>query len=75
YETTYHKKAFFLVENDLDLSGTFNQISFIEDSYLNFNQTDLKKREIFSQRLQEIGGTDKLGNERTGECKHYGRVS
>lgn len=74
YEKKYQKKAILLVENEIELSGTLNQISFIEDSYFNFNQTELKKREIFSQRLQKIVGNDNLGIVKTGENIHYGRV-
>lgn len=74
YEKKYHKKAIFLVENEIELSGTLSQLSFIEDSYFNFNQSELKKREVFSQRLQKIVGNDNLGIVKTGENIHYGRV-
>ncbi|RBQ30371.1 4Fe-4S ferredoxin [Arcobacter sp. FW59] len=74
YLKKYNKKAIYLVENKEDLEHALSEVSFIENSYFNFNQSELKKREIFAQRLQKVVGNDDLGVVKTGENIHYGRV-
>ena len=74
YQKKYQKDAILVAMDKEELEDALNEVSFIEDSYFNFNQNDLKKREAFSQRLQKIVGTEDLGVVKTGEHIHYGRV-
>jgi len=74
YEKKYNKKAIYLVEKMQDLELALNEVGFIENSYFNFNQKELKKREIFAQRLQKLVADDNLGVIKTGPHIHYGRV-
>lgn len=74
YQAKYKKDAIFFAHDEESLNSALAQVEFIENSYFNFNQVDLKKREVFSQRLQKIVGEDDLGLVKTGEHIHYGRV-
>ena len=74
YQKKYQKDAILVAMDKEELEDALNEVSFIENSYFNFNQNDLKKREAFSQRLQKIVGTEDLGVVKTGEHIHYGRV-
>ena len=74
YQKKYQKDAILVAMDKEELEDALNEVTFIEDSYFNFNQNDLKKREAFSQRLQKIVGTEDLGVVKTGEHIHYGRV-
>lgn len=74
YQAKYNKDAIFFAHDEESLNSALAQVEFIENSYFNFNQTELKKREVFSQRLQKIVGEDDLGVVKTGEHIHYGRV-
>ena len=60
--------------NEDELKTALEEVSFVENSYFNFNQDTLKKREIFSHRLQKLIGEDNLGVVKTGEHVHYGKV-
>ena len=74
YQKKYQKDAILVAMDKEELEDALNEVTFIEDSYFNFNQNDLKKREAFSQRLQKIVGIEDLGVVKTGEHIHYGRV-
>ena len=74
YQKKYQKDAVLVAMDEEELEDALNEVSFIENSYFNFNQNELKKREAFSQRLQKIVGTEDLGVVKTGEHIHYGRV-
>lgn len=74
YQKKYQKDAILVAMDEEELEDALNEVSFIENSYFNFNQNELKKREAFSQRLQKIVGTEDLGVVKTGEHIHYGRV-
>lgn len=74
YQKKYQKDAVLVAMTKEELENALKEVSFIENSYFNFNQTSLKKREIFSHRLQKIVGEDNLGNIQTGEHIHYGKV-
>ncbi len=74
YMKKYGKIAVYLVKNIDELENALEKQEFIENSYYNFNQSDMKKREIFSYRLQNLVGNDDLGVVKTGEHIHYGRV-
>ncbi|QEZ88858.1 4Fe-4S dicluster domain-containing protein [Aliarcobacter cibarius] len=70
----YQKDAILVAMNKEELEIALKEVSFIENSYFNFNQEGLKKREIFSHRLQKIVANDNLGEVKTGEHIHYGKV-
>ena len=74
YQKRYQKDAILIAMNPKELQKAVEEISFVEDSYFNFNQETLKKREIFSHRLEKIVGNDDLGVISTGEHVHYGKV-
>ncbi|MCT7532834.1 4Fe-4S binding protein [Aliarcobacter cryaerophilus] len=74
YQKRYQKDAILVAMNEDELSLALKQISFVENSYFNFNQDGFKKREVFSHRLQKIVGNDDLGVIETGEHIHYAKV-
>uniref|UniRef100_UPI0040480268 4Fe-4S dicluster domain-containing protein n=1 Tax=Aliarcobacter sp. TaxID=2321116 RepID=UPI0040480268 len=74
YQKKYSKDGILVAMNEKELENSLEEISFINESYFNFNQDGLKKREIFSHRLQKIVGNDNLGVIQTGEHIHYGKV-
>ena len=74
YQKKYEKDAILVAMNEEELKDALAEVSFIENSYFNFNQDSLKKREIFSHRLQKLVGEDNLGVVKTGEHVHYGKV-
>lgn len=74
YQKRYQKDAILVAMNKEELEIALKEVAFIEDSYFNFNQEGLKKREIFSHRLQKLVGNDNLGEVKTGEHIHYGKV-
>ncbi|MEN5386757.1 4Fe-4S binding protein [Aliarcobacter skirrowii] len=74
YFKKYGKIAVYLVSNEEELNDALQKQEVIENSYYNFNQNDMKKREVFSQRLQKIVGNDDLGVVKTGPDIHYARV-
>jgi len=74
YQKKYSKDAIFIAMNQEELKNALEKVSFIENTYFNFNQETLKKREVFSHRLQKLVGEDNLGVVITGEHIHYGKV-
>ena len=74
YQKKYEKNAILVAMNKEELENAIKEVSFVENTYFNFNQETLKKREIFSHRLQKIVGNDNLGEVITGEHIHYGKV-
>ncbi|MCT7574982.1 4Fe-4S binding protein [Aliarcobacter butzleri] len=74
YQKRYQKNAILVAMNKEELENAIKEVSFVENTYFNFNQETLKKREIFSHRLQKIVGNDNLGEVITGEHIHYGKV-
>ncbi|MGE4382499.1 MAG: 4Fe-4S binding protein [Arcobacter sp.] len=74
YQKKYQKNAILVAMNKEELEKATKEVSFVENTYFNFNQETLKKREVFSHRLQKIVGNDNLGEVITGEHIHYGKV-
>lgn len=74
YQKRYQKDAILVAMNEDELSLALKEVSFVENSYFNFNQDGFKKREVFSHRLQKIVGNDDLGVVKTGEHIHYAKV-
>jgi ferredoxin len=75
YQKKYGKDAIIVAMNEEELAQALEEVAFIEDSTFVFNQEDLRKREVFSHRLQKIVGEDDLGEVKTGEHVHYGLVN
>ncbi|MCT7498595.1 4Fe-4S binding protein [Aliarcobacter cryaerophilus] len=74
YQKRYQKDAILVAMNEEELELALKEISFVDNSYFNFNQDGFKKREVFSHRLQKIVGNDDLGEVKTGEHIHYAKV-
>ena len=74
YQKKYQKDAVLIAMNEYELALALKEVSFVENSYFNFNQDGFKKREVFSHRLQKIVGNDDLGVVETGEHIHYAKV-
>ena len=74
YQKKYQKDAILVAMNEDELILALKEVSFVENSYFNFNQDGFKKREVFSHRLQKIVGNDDLGEVKTGEHIHYAKV-
>ena len=74
YQKKYQKDAVLIAMNEDELILALKEVSFVENSYFNFNQDGFKKREVFSHRLQKIVGNDDLGVVETGEHIHYAKV-
>ncbi|WP_141046873.1 4Fe-4S dicluster domain-containing protein [Aliarcobacter cryaerophilus] len=74
YQKRYQKDAILVAMNEDELILALKEVSFVENSYFNFNQDGFKKREVFSHRLQKIVGNDDLGVIETGEHIHYAKV-
>ena len=74
YQKRYQKDAVLIAMNEDELTLALKEVSFVENSYFNFNQDGFKKREVFSHRLQKIVGNDDLGVVETGEHIHYAKV-
>ena len=74
YQLKYSKNAVLVAKDLQELKIALQEVSFVEDSYYNFNQNGLKKREIFSYRLNKLVGEDNLGVVKTGDFVHYGKV-
>ena len=74
YQKRYQKDAILVAINEDELILALKEVSFVENSYFNFNQDGFKKREVFSHRLQKIVGNDDLGVVKTGEHIHYAKV-
>lgn len=74
YQKRFGVDAVLVASDKESLELVLSEVSFVEDSYFNFNQSGLKKREVFSQRLQKIVANQDLGIVTTGEHVHYGTV-
>ena len=74
FRIKYQKEAILIAQNEIELQEQINNVVLIPESYFNINQTGMKKREIFAQRLEHIVGDENLGTMNTGEHIHYGKV-
>lgn len=74
YQKKYAVDAIIIASNKDELEYAINNIEFVSDSYYNFNEAQMKKREIFSYRLQQLIGEDDLGVVQTGPNVHYSKV-
>jgi ferredoxin len=74
YQRKYQKDAILVAMDKEALENALKKVSFIENSYFYFEQNGLKKREVFSHRLQKIVQNEDLGVVKTDENIHYGTV-
>jgi ferredoxin len=75
YQKRFGIDAILLATSKEELEEAIKNVTFVENSYFNFNQKGLKKREVFSQRLQKIVANDDLGVVKTSKFVHYGTVT
>jgi len=74
FERKYAKKAVFVCMNKEDLENAMKDMVSIPECIYGINESDLRKREIFSARLAHLVGEDDLGVVETGEHVHYGNI-
>lgn len=74
YQRKFNSDAVIVATTKDELKTALEDVQFIENSYFNFNQNELKKREVFSTRLQKIVGNDDLGIVKTSKYIQYGNV-
>jgi MinD superfamily P-loop ATPase len=74
YQKKYGKDAVLIASNEDELQKALDEVSFIPNSSFNFNQQDMRKREIFSYRLKNLVGDNDFGKVTTGPNIHYGVV-
>jgi ferredoxin len=74
YQKRYGVDAIIVAKNEEELSEAIKKVSFVQNSYFNFNQKNMNKREVFSRRLEFIVGELDLGVVSTGEHVHYAQV-
>ncbi len=75
YQKKYKKNLIIIAMNKQELKQALQKVDFVANSQFNFNQNGLRKREIFSHRLNHIVGIDDLGVVKTGEHIHYAKVN
>ena len=75
YQKRFGVDAILLATSKEELQEAIKAVDFVENSYFNFNQKGLKKREVFSFRLQKIVANDDLGVVKTSKFVHYGTVT
>jgi len=75
FERKYGKKAVFVCKNKEELNNAFENMQSISECKYGINESDLRKREIFSARLAHLVGDDDLGVIKTGEHVHYGNIT
>jgi len=74
FERKYHKKAIYVCETTNTLQNIFDTLEAIPECKYGINETDLRKREIFSARLAHLVGDEDLGIVKAGEHVHYGDI-
>ena len=74
YQKRFGKDCILVAMNEEELQNALEEVSFIEGSYFNIDQTSFAKRETFAARLRHIVGESDLGVVTTGEHIHYAKV-
>ena len=74
YQAKYKKDAILTATSEDELKEKLEEVSFIENSYVNYNQQGQRKREVFASRLEKLVGDQDYGTVKTGEVVHYGKV-
>ena len=75
FRRKYNKQAIFIAKNEEELKDVFTKIDSFPEAKYGINESDLKKREVFSARLSHLVGDDDLGIVKTGEHVHYGNIT
>ena len=75
FRRKYNKQAIFIAKDEKELKEAFDKIDSFEEAKYGINESDLRKREIFSARLSHLVGEDDLGVVKTGEHVHYGNIT
>lgn len=74
YQKKYGLDAILLAMNEDELKNALEIAQEVNHSRFTFNHSSLKKREIFSLRLQHMVQNENLGVITTGEHIHYAQV-
>lgn len=75
YQKKYGVDAILLAMTEKELLLALKKVSLVEDSGFTTNEINMRKREIFSNRLKNIVGDSDLGEVKTGEHIHYAKVN
>ena len=75
FRRKYNKQAIFIAKDEDELKQAFDKIETFNEAKYGINESDLRKREIFSARLAHLVGEDDLGVVKTGEHIHYGNIT
>ncbi len=74
YQKKYGKDCIIVAMDKEELSKALEEVSFVEESYFNIDQTSFTKRETFAMRLKHLVDGKNLGVVTTGEHIHYAKV-
>jgi len=74
FERKYHKKAVFVCKDEEELKNAIKNAISIPQCIYGIDESELRKREIFSARLSHLISNDDLGVVKTGEHIHYGNI-
>lgn len=74
YQKKYGKDCILVAMNEAELEAALDEVSFVEESYFNIDQTSFTKRETFGVRLRALVDGQDLGVVTTGEHIHYAKV-
>ena len=75
FRRKYNKQAIFIAKNKRELELALAKTDTFSEAKYGINESDLRKREIFSARLAHLVGEDDLGIVKTGEHIHYGNIT
>ncbi|WP_321778567.1 4Fe-4S binding protein [Sulfurimonas sp.] len=75
YQKKYGIDAIIIAMTKEELELALKEVSFVQDSSFTTNEINMRKREIFSNRLKNIVGDNDLGEVITGEHLHYAKVN
>ncbi len=74
YQKRYSMDAIIVAMNLKELEKALEEVEFVNGSRFKTNEIEMRKREIFSNRLKHIVGDFDLGEVQTGEHIHYAQV-
>ncbi len=75
FRRKYNKQAIFIAKDLEELESALSKVESFPECKYGINESDLRKREIFSARLAHLVGDDDLGVVKTGEHIHYGNIT
>ena len=75
FKRKYDKPAIFIAKDAQELEFALSKVESFPECKYGINESDLRKREIFSARLAHLVGDDDLGIVKTKEHIHYGNIT